>query len=113
MEQGSAVAAIAAMAFVLVGVFQFLRGYVQSTNKDYLALREKYEALQAKNVALETNNLLWKNRALSTEKSNRKLKNQLAQCSETIQAALNKTRPIPDLSQSNTDEFPDDTVVPE
>jgi hypothetical protein len=109
MEQGSAVAAIAAMAFVLVGVFQFLSGYIKSTNKDYLALREKYEALQSKNVQLETNNLYWKNKALLTAKANRRLTNQLAQCSETIQAALNKTQPLPDFSQPKVD----DTIVPE
>lgn len=94
MENGSVVAAIAAMAFVVAGVFQFLRNYVASSNKDYQELRDKYEALHKKNIELETSKLHWENRARLALASNRRLSKGLQNCQETLNSYLIKTQPI-------------------
>lgn len=109
MEEGTIVAALTGMAFVMLGIFQFLKGYITSTNKDYQDLRDKYEALQTQKIELETNNLYWKNRALLAEKRKRLYRRKLTKCHETIQQTLLKTRPIPPLSEGVSE---DETIVP-
>ena len=106
MEEGSVVAALVAMGFVMVGLFQYLKGYITSSNKDYIDLRTKYEGLQALKLELERNNLYWKNKALLATQKNKAYRRKLSRCHEAIQASLIKTQPIPDLSD-------DDTIVPE
>lgn len=110
MENGSIVAALAAMGFVMVGLFQFFKGYIASNNKDYLDLRSKYEASQQKVIELETSKLHWENRARVATASNRRLRKELSKCHETLNAYLLKTQPITNEVLSRLDV--DDTFVP-
>lgn len=90
MEEGSVVAALAGMAFVMVGLFQFLRGYVASSNQEYKKLRTEMEMVQKENIQLKVNNLHWKNKYLLLEAQS---KTKLDDCYETIQTYLDKTNP--------------------
>ena len=96
MEEGSVVAALAGMAFVMVGLFQFLKGYIASTNNDYKKVRDELELVQRTNLELEQNNLYWKNKYLRQEIYCKELQRKLNKAHETIQEYLDKTNPIPD-----------------
>lgn len=110
MENGSVVAALAAMGFVMVGLFQYLKGYVASNNKDYLDLRSKYEASQQKVIELETSKLHWENRARIATASNRRLRRELSKCHETLNAYLLKTQPIREEELRQLED--EDTYIP-
>lgn len=108
MEEGSVVAALAGMAFVMVGLFQFLRNYVSSSNQDYKKLRDEMEMVQKENIQLRVNNLYWKNKSNRIEEDYeaqmKELQRKLNNCHETMSLHLDKTNPMPDLSKNEDDE---------
>lgn len=110
MEIGSIVAALAAMGMLMVGIFQFLRGYIQSTNKDYAALLDKYEKQSQKLLEVETSKLHWENRARVALASNRRLRKDLQKCHETLNSYLIKTQPIRDEILKRLED--EDTYIP-
>lgn len=100
-QEGSIVAALIGMAFVMVGLFQYFLVSTKSSNEDYKKLLGEMELVRKENVQLKVNNMLWKNKYLLLEQQS---KDKLDNCYETIQNYLDKTTPLPELRSIEIDE---------